>query len=564
MATLSQEEIGHFIRRLKTLEDERKKGWESHWRSLAKNFLPRRSRFLDAGEQTNDGSILNKLQSGVGILTLRVLANGMQSGLTSPARPWFQLDLASKQMADQKAAKDWLHDTYEKMVDVFRQTNFYDQIHILYSELACYGTAVMLIEEDNKNVIRCRTLTVGEYALDAGEDGRVDTLYRRVRMTPRQIEQAWPDTCPETIQSMVDNGAFQWITVLHAVEPNKRHKAGSRRGDERPFRSVYLILEGTQRTVLEDSGYYEFPALCPRWITTASDIYGSSPAMDALADCRELQKVVEETRVGLEKEVNPPLLVYNKGIEGQVDTSPKAINYASSLSPGQEAVVPLSSVKANLPAAERWIAKLENILQRHFNNDLFLMISDADKSMTATEVAERQGEKLLMLGPVLDRLRSELFQPLVERVFGIMDRKGIIAFPPPEIAGQPVNVEFISILALAQKQAGIAGISQTISFATQVAQLYPNVLDKFNFDQMAEDWADMQGLAPNLMRSDEEVAQIRADRQKQQQMQQSMAAMQQGAGIAATGSQAVKNLMPQSPDEQVLGPFSGVQRGGAQ
>ncbi len=543
---MDTEEKKHFIRRLQTLEGDRKKGWESHWRALARNFLPRRSRFLDAGAETNDGAVMNFLQSGVGILCLRVLANGMQSGLTSPARPWFSLDLTDKQLADSEQAKLWLHDTYEKMVDVFRQTNFYDQVHILYSELACFGTAVMLVEEDVKTVVRCRTLTVGEYALDAGEDGRVDTLYRRVRMTPRQIAQAWPDTVPEDVQNMVDNDVSRWITVLHAVEPNKKHKEGSRkpvlRKDERPYRSVYLILEGARQEVLEDSGYYEFPALCPRWITTASDIYGSGPAMDALADCRELQKAVEKTRLALEKEVDPPLLVYNKGIDGGIDSGPGGLNYTSGLTQGQEAVVPLSQVRANLPAAERWIARLENILQRHFHNDLFLMISETHKSMTATEVAERQGEKLLMLGPVLDRLRSEMFQPLIARVFGIMDRKGLVAFPPPDLAGQQVDVEFISILAQAQKQAGIAGISQTVGFAAQVAGMYPEIVDKLNLDEMLDAWAEMQGIAPNLLRSDEEVAALREQRAQQQQMMQMLAMAQQGADAAAKGSVAAKNM----------------------
>ena len=560
-AFLTQEDKTHLVRRLKSLENERKKGWESHWRALSKNFLPRRARFLDAGELTNDGQIMNRLQSGIGILALRILANGMQSGLTSPARPWFSLDLGNKQLADSEMAKLWLHDTYEKMVEVFRQTNFYDQVHILYSELACFGTAVLLIEEDTKSVIRCRCLTVGEYALDAGEDGRVDTLYRRVRMTPRQIVQAWPDTCPADVRNMDENDVFQWVTILHAIEPNKERKPGGRRGDQRPWRSVYMILDGASQEVLEVSGYYEFPALCPRWVITASDIYGSSPAMDALPECRELQKAVEQARMALEKEVDPPLLVYNKGLSGsRVDTSPGGVNYTSGLTQGQEAVVPLSTVRANLPAAEQWIAKLENTIQRHFHNDLFLMISDANKNMTATEVAERQGEKLLMLGPVLDRLRSEMFQPLIERVFGIMDRKGIIAFAPPEVVGQQLNVEFISILAQAQKQAGIGGISQTLGFAGQVAQLNPDILDKFNFDEMADAWADMQGIPPKLMRSDEEVAQIRAQRQQQRQQQQMMATMQQGAGIASQGSQAIKNLMPQSPEAQaaMAEQFAGV------
>ena len=560
MTTLTQEDRNHLLRRLKGLEEERKKGWESHWRSLAKNFLPRRSRFLDAGDQTNSGEVMNKLQSGIGILTLRVLANGMQSGLTSPARPWFSLDLTDKRLGDSDLAKHWIQDTYEKMVEVFRQTNFYDQVHILYSELACFGTAVMLIEEDAKTVVRCRTLTVGEYCLDVGADGRVDTLYRRVRMTPVQIVEEWPDTCPEDVRKMAELDVTRWITILHAVEPNKQYRAGSRRKDKRPFRSVYMILEGATPDVLEDSGYYEFPALCPRWVTTASDIYGGSPAMDALADCRELQKVVEKTRVALEKEVDPPLLVHNKGIEGSIETSSGAINWTSSLTQGQEAVTPLSQVKANLPAAERWVAKLEYTLQRHFHNDLFLMISEADKQMTATEVAERQGEKLLMLGPVLDRLRSEMFQPLIERFYGIMDRRGMISFPPPEMAGQQINVEFISILAQAQKQAGIGGISQTLGFVSQVAQLYPAIVDKFNFDEALDAWAEMQGIAPNLLRSDEEVAELRAQRAKQEQMQQTMDMMEKGAGAAAAGSMAVKNLQGETPVEKALGPFSGVRR----
>ena len=135
--------------------------------------------------------------------------------------------------------------------------------------------------------------------------------------------------------------------------------------------------------------------------------------MDALGDCRQLQKITEDSRIALEKEVNPPLLVVNSGVNGPLNTSPGGLNYTSGLSAGQDAVTPLSQVKANLPGAERLIVRLENILQRHFHNDLFLMISDIDKRMTATEVAERNAEKMLMLGPVLDRLRSELFQPLI-------------------------------------------------------------------------------------------------------------------------------------------------------
>ncbi|MDL2315703.1 head-tail connector protein [Desulfovibrio sp. OttesenSCG-928-A18] len=541
-SSLTQEEMQHFIRRLKILEDERKRGWESHWKDLSRNFLPRRARFLDAGDETNAGEVRNLLQDGIGIMALRILANGMQSGLTSPARPWFSLTLTDRELAETGEAKLWLHDTYEKMVAVFAKSNFYDQIHILYSELACFGTGAVIIEEDQRNVLRCRTLTVGEYALDTGESGRVDTLYRRIRMTPRQMVQAWPDSVPDNIRDMAEKDTARWMTVLHAVEPNKNLAPGRARGKERPWRSVYIVLEGSHREVLEDSGYYEFPALCPRWITTASDVYGASPAMDALGDCLQLQKITEDSRMALEKEVNPPLLVSSVFANRLPNVSPGAINFQNGLMQGQEGISPLYQVRANLQGAERTRAELKDQIQRHFHNDLFLMISDVNKQMTATEVAERNAEKLLMLGPVLDRLRSELFQPLIERVFGIMDRQGLIALPPDVLTGQEVKVEFISILAQAQKQAGISAISQTVGFAGQVAGIYPGIIDKINFDEAMDEWAEMQGVPPSLIRSDEEVAAIREQRAQQMQQQQMMDALQQGAEVASSGARAVKDL----------------------
>lgn len=549
-AKLTRDEMQHYLRRLKRLEQERKRGWEAHWRDLSRHFLPRRARFLDAGEETNNGESRNFLEDGTGIMALRILANGMQSGLTSPARPWFSLTLQNREMAESAAAKLWLQDTYEKMTALFSQSNFYDQIHVLYSELACFGTGAVIIEADPKIVMRCRTLTVGEYALDAGEDGRVDTLYRRIRMTPRQVAQAWPETCPEQIRDMAGQDVDRWLTVLHAVEPNADSVRGSVRGNERPFRSVYIVLEGSQREVLEDSGYYEFPALCPRWVVTGSDVYGASPAMDALGDCRQLQKLTEDGRLSLEMEVAPPMLVNQSGVVGALDISPRAVNYTTAMQQGQEIARPLIQTRANLQALAVEKQALKEQIQRHFHNDLFLMISEAGKNMTATEVAERNGEKLLMLGPVLDRLRAELFQPLIERVYGIMDRAGLVAFPPSELANQPVKVEFISILAQAQKQAGLAAVDQLVARAGQLAQMTgPEVLDKLNTDALVDTYADLLGTPPNLVLADDELAAKRQARQQQQQQMQAMAMAQQGAEAAAKGTQAMKNVLPQNQEQ---------------
>ena len=528
----------HYLRRLESLEQERKRGWESHWRDLARHFMPRRSRFLNAGDRTNEGDRKNKLEAGVGIRARRTLSSGMLSGLTSPARPWFSLTVQDEELAQNQTVKKWLHVVYERMVNVFARSNFYDQTHLLYDELAVFGTGVMMVEHDDITTMRCRTLTVGEFCLDVDSSGRVNTLYRRVRMTARQIMDAWPDTSPDKIKRMVANDDDQWLEVIHAVEPNPDFREGSLKRNERRCRDVYLMKDGA---FLEESGDFEFPALCPRWNTTASDIYGSSPAMDALPDCRQLQKMTESGRLALEKEVNPPLLV--AGLESALNASPGAINHISNLAQGTHGIQPLYTVRANLGALDAEKKELKAEIEKTFFNDLFMMINNAPRQMTAMEVSERTAEKMLLLGPVLDRLRSELFQPLIERVYGLMDRAGLVPPPPPELEGQEIKIEFISVLAQAQKQAGLSGINNTVAFIAQLAQATqnPDVMDKLNADEAIDEVGEMNGIPPALLHSDEEVAQMRAERQKAMAEAQGMGEVQQGAETLATGAKAMKD-----------------------
>ncbi|GHV57730.1 hypothetical protein FACS189460_4770 [Deltaproteobacteria bacterium] len=560
----NEKDIKHWRRRLESLEAERKRGWEAHWRDLAFHFMPRRARFLDAGEKTNAGDRRNYLYDDMGILARRTLSAGMQTGLTSPARPWFSLTLRYEDLAKAEAVKYWLHATFEGLVSVFAQSNFYDQIHLLYDELGVFGTGVLLIEEDDRNVIRCRTLTVGEYCLDVNASGRVDTLYRRVRMSARQIMQAWPNSTPDRIRNMAENDNPEWLDVLHIVEPARGGAPGpqvaaqpesvggaaggrarrSANQDKRPWRSVYLMLQGSKDEVLEDSGYYEFPALCPRWNTTASDVYGSSPAMDALGDCLSLQSLAKDGLEALEKEVKPPLLALQGAGMTRVNLAPGAVNWASNLGLNQAPVVsPLLQVRANLAALDQYKAQIKQQIREVFFNDLFLMLANVNKQMTATEVAERNAEKMLMLGPVLDRLRSELFQPLIERVFGIMWRRGDVPPPPPEVVetGEGLQIEFVSILAQAQKAAGLAAVTNTVGFVGQMAQMAPEVLDKLNVDEAVEQVAGMNGVPPKLLRSDEEVMQIRQQRAEQMAQQQQMAQLSQMAGLAQQGAGAMKD-----------------------
>ena len=553
-----EERKRHYLRRLANLERERT-SWESHWRELSDRFLPRRSRFLSGGDKTNDGAELNKkIIDSVGTQSLRVLASGLHSGLTDQTQRWFMLGLANREWEELSQAKLWLHDTTERMFSTLSKSNFYDQIHSLFCELALFGTGCMFIEEDNKDLVRFRTLTAGEYSLDADASGRVDTVYRRIRMTARQIVDQWPDFAPDRVEQMAKEDNTTWLEVLHVVEPNPDYKPDRVRGAERPYSSVYMMLGmGSGNEVLEDSGYYEFPAFCPRWDTTGSDVYGRSPAMDALPDVKMLQVMAHDGIEAVRKEVNPPLNIASTAGGAAVNINPGALNYISPMAQGGQVVSPLYDVKANLPGLHVWIEKYETQVRQALFNDLFAMLAHISKSMTATEVQERNAEKLLQLSPTVSRLRGE-FQNFAERLYAIMDRRGAIGLPPDEMQGQEINVEFIGYLDQMLKMQGMGAIQQVIEMTVGLAQAYPQVLDMLNADKAVSEIADMTGVPPTFLNSEEDIRAIRSQRAQAQEQERQMQAWQAGAAIAKDGAGALKDggaamaQMREQPAEGVI------------
>ena len=178
---------------------------------------------------------------------------------------------------------------------------------------------------------------------------------------------------------------------------------------------------------------------------------------------------------------------------------------------------------------------IQDVRQRingSFYADLFLMLANAtDTRMTATEVAERHEEKLLMLGPVLERLHNELLDPLIDITFNRMIESNLIPPAPEELQGMELSVEFVSMLAQAQRAIGTNSVDRYVNSMGAVAQMKPDVLDKFDSDSWADNYADMLGIDPSLIVAGEQVAKIREDR----------AMAQQAAAQAEAEQRAVEN-----------------------
>jgi len=508
--------------------------WEGALKEIRSYENPLRG-FFD-GEQPNQGKTVDHklMLDSHARRCVRTGGAGMTSGLTSPARPWFKLGVDDPKLMENESVQEWLNDTEQRMRNVFSRSNIYGALTQAYEELFSFATAAIAILEDYDTAIRAYTFTAGEYVLGVGPDGRVNAFGRRYWMQiGALVKEFGLESCSKAVQQAHKEGKVDdWVKVNHLIEINDTRLPDKSDFGNMKFRSVQWEEGSPATDILRISGFEDFPILGPRWaLANSTDIYGKGPGWDGLGDCKMLQKLQRKKLLGLDKQLDPPTQ-QDGTVTGEVDTLPGARNKSSATTPNA-GVRPVYQISVNLQDVEFCINETKRSLDATFYTDLFLMLTQSDRrQITAEEIAKKYEEKLWMLGPVLEALEGELLDPLIDRTFSIMLRLGLIADPPPELQGQELKVEYISILAQAQKAVGTAAIEKLFTFAGGLAAINPDAVNKLEFDEAIEAYANMLGISPKIVRSKEAAARIRQviqDAQAQQlQAQQSMA-MAQGA-----------------------------------
>ncbi len=538
------------------LEQERS-SFVPHWRELNDHINPRRGRFFTS--DVNKGDRRNqKIYNSAATLACRTTRSGMMGGITSPARPWKRLALPDRSMSEISAVKAWLDMVNKRMDDVFLKSNLYNVLPIIYGDIATFGTSAMSIEEDMDDVVRFYPFPIGSYMIANNDRLKVDVFFREFRMTVRQLVQRfgqksasgeidWSNFSVQVKQAYETHQLEQWIDVCHMIQPNAEFDPNKMHSKHKRYSSCYYErgtatsqgAGGTYSSIddrfLSEKGYDFFPVLCPRWEVTGEDVYGTDcPGMTALGDIKALQVMEKRKAQAIEKMVNPPMIapVSMKNAKLSIlpgDTSFSDAEQNRGFRPAHEVNIRIGELEQNMQQIERRIS-------RCFFEDLFLMLAnDARSGITAREIEERHEEKLLALGPVLEQLNQDLLDPLIEITFEIMLRRGMIPDPPEELQGMDLKVEYISVMAQAQKLVGIAGIERFAGFAANAIQANPELIDKIDGDQMLDVYADMTSVPQGIVRSDDDVAAIRQNRAKAQQQQ----AQIEQAGMA---TQAAKNL----------------------
>jgi hypothetical protein len=551
-----------YLRRWGALKNERA-DWYDHWKEISEYMLPRSGRFFTTDRNKGDKRY-NDIIDSTGTRALRVLAAGMMAGMTSPARPWFRLATPDPDLMEYAPVKLWLERVTELMRHAFAKSNTYRALHSVYEELGAFGTAADIIQKNYDNILHHMPLTVGEYAISTNNLGDVHTLAREFDMTVGQmVEEFGRDKLSNAVKNMYDRGAVDdWVPVIHLIQPRTARDYSRRDPLNMPYASCYLEAGGDGDDLLRESGFNRFPALCPRWHASGGDIYGNSPGMEALGDVKQLQHQQMRKGQAIDYMVKPPLQIPAALKEQQLSTLPGGTAFVDMVGP-QNKIQSMFDVRLELQPLLLDIQDVRERIQKTFYADLFMMIANDQRSnITAREIAERHEEKLLMLGPVLERLHNELLKPKIDVTFDFILEAGLLRgelAPPQELQGQDLNVEFVSMLAQAQRAVGTQAVDRLVGTIGSLAMLQANsgqpvtAMDKLDVDQAIDKYADMLGIDPDLIVADDEVAIVRDNRAKMAAMQAQAQAAQQMAETAKTASEVDQ----ESPVAQALGQFSG-------
>jgi len=530
MPKIDAKEAERLTKKGQQLKAERDEKWLPKWKNQRDYLSPADGQF--EGDLKNDGKRRDqRINNQKPVRSAKIGAAGMASGLASQSRPWILIQ-PPQGVPNNSAVQQWLYAVQMSIHGVLARSNFYNILpQVCHSEMV-YGTGAMSALPDDEDVVRFYHYPVGTFALATSARGQIDTFYREYSMTPRQIVQQFgKDNCSAQVKLLAEQGQNTNICVCHLIEPNPDADMTKMDNRSMPWKSTYWEDGKQNECILRQSGFKSFPIMAPRWDVNGVNVYGTGPGDVAIGKSQELQ-LLEADKMRLVQLYARPSLTAPISIRGQgANTVPGGITWVPDNLVGAAMRPSYEPNPAALVNVRAEIAECEQDISEAFYEDLFLLISQSEGTMTAYEVAQRKEEKMLMLGPVVERNNDELFDPLIDQVFSIMyeasipywmglrEGEPLIPPPPEELQGVPLRVEYVSILSQAQKAVAASGIERAIQFTSLLAQAQPDAFDKINSDVAQEEYFTAIGVPPTLLRSQDEVDAIRQARAQAQQQQ---------------------------------------------
>lgn len=516
----------HCDNRAKALMAERK-DIESVVEEISSLAQPVRSRFMPTvqGRGRERKSRAHVLYDSHAIRSAEILTNGMTSGLSSPAQPWFSLKVPDRDLMRFHAVKRWLEEVGRVIADFLNSTNYYGSTKSGYGELGLFGTEACFMASHWDHGMVCYPLTFGEYWIGLSDALKPDTLLRQTPMTIRQIVErfvvdSWDssvlhwDRVSNRMKTAWDNSRYtESFDVMHLAEPNPAWDPARFDAAGMRWRDVYWDPRDDDKDrLLKSGGQEEKPFWTARWSLAGSDPYGRGPGWNALADMRGLQAQARMKGRATDYAIRPAMMG-----SGATKLRMQPGSYTSVPRTDQDTVKPIWEVDYRaIGVLGEDVEKSHRKIDEHFYVDMFLTMLGREgvQPLNNEEVFARNEEKLTQLGPVIERVNEEKLGVSIDRAFGICLRKGMIPEPPPELSGMELQVDFISTLARAQRAVGLSVVERSLGFIGNMAQAFPEVTDNLDSDVIVTNYWERAGNPIEGLRDPKARDALRAARQQ--------------------------------------------------
>ena len=530
------------MKRFASLQNQRQ-NWESHWQEVADYIVPRKADITK--KRTSGDKRTELIFDGTAIHAAELMASSLHGMLTNASTPWFALRFGDDNFETDDMAKEWLLGVTDVMYQELHRSNLHEAIHELYSDLVTFGTAVMFIDKDENDTLRFSTRHIAECYLAEDEFGRVDTVYREFRMSARAaVRQFGEENVSKRIAKTAEQNPYDHVKILHLVTPRTERIVERLDAINKPIASIYIDPE--DKIILSESGFDEMPYVVPRFLKASFEHgYGRSPAMTALADTKMLNKMSETVIRAAQLQIHPPLMVPDDGFISPVRTIPGGLNFYRAGT--RDRIEPLN-IGSNNPLGNDMLEQRRTQIRAAFYVDQ-LILGNAP-GMTATEVIQRTEEKMRLLAPAVGRLQAELLSPLIDRVYNILARKKAYAPAPEFMQNNQIDIEYVSPLAKAQRSGDVQSAMQLFQFLAPLMQIDPSVVDYIDLDGLASHIIKVTNVPATVVRGQNEVAQLRAQRQQQMQQQQQMEQQAMAAEAAGNAAPALRAVEDTSPETQ--------------
>lgn len=501
--------IQQMIARLQKLKGDRGT-WESHWQEVEDHVVPRKNTVLS--KKSPGQKRTWQLLDNTGVNSAELLAGFLHGMLTNPDSPWFEMTTGDIIRDNDDEIRNWLQAQARKMHHVLNNSNFQTEVHEVYIDLTSIGTACQTMEEDPDSIVRFSTKFIAEYYIDEDHKGRVNmVMFEKKWKSKDLIEEFGEKGMHKDIMQdyLKKDGCQEWTVVSCA------HKC-----DGKFYVCTFLY---DQKHQLREDKFNEFPYIVPRWTKASGEKYGRSPGMTALPELKVLNKMNETLLIGAQKKVDPPVQMPDDGFILPFISKPGGINYYRSGT--NERVEPVFA-DTNLDFGYQAMEDRRQRVRDAFYVDQ-LKLRQAGPMMTATEVLQRTEESMRLLGPMLGRMQDEFLRPVIDRLFNIMQRKGLLDPAPPALKGVKIDVRYSSLIAKSQRVAEAQNIMRTIEASAPFIQLDPAVADNFNGDAAVRIIAGVYGYPQLALNNASKIQATRKGRADAQAAQAAALAKQQ-------------------------------------